>query len=183
MVFDLKSTVHIATTFDLDESTWIATMRDAARESPVSVLTEGIFGRTRELYKRVSEFNRLEGADVHDELAHRPYWWLVSCGDELAKRCAHATGQPIQSLDVLIDAPPVKLEVDINMDVVMRSGVVRKLGDVSPVAESLAHRQFDNHVKRVRIFVRPRYRDILKPLLRDARLVREAIQAVQKEVV
>ncbi|MEP4685846.1 MAG: metal-dependent phosphohydrolase, partial [Rhodopirellula bahusiensis] len=62
---------------------------------------------------------------------------------------------------VLIDAPPVKLEVDINIDIVLRSGDVATLGDVSPVASVLANRQFDNHVKRVRVFVPEWVRDRL----------------------
>ena len=45
--------------------------------------------------------------------------------------------------------PPVKLEVDINIDVVARDGNVRALGDVSPVASALAQQQFDDQVKRV----------------------------------
>jgi hypothetical protein len=59
----------------------------------------------------------------------------------------------------LIDAPPVKLEVDINIDVVGRDGGVRPLGQVSPVASVLASRQFDDQVKRVRVFIRPDLRD------------------------
>ncbi|MGB1706199.1 MAG: metal-dependent phosphohydrolase, partial [Rubripirellula sp.] len=52
------------------------------------------------------------------------------------------------------DAPPVKLEVDIDVDVLGRDGTVRTLGEVSPVASALARQQFDNQVKQVRVFVR-----------------------------
>jgi hypothetical protein len=63
--------------------------------------------------------------------------------------------------DVIVDAPPVKLEVDIQMDVRDSSGNCRPLGQVSPVVEALAKRQFDSHVKRVRVFVRPDVRQAL----------------------
>jgi hypothetical protein len=55
--------------------------------------------------------------------------------------------------DVLIDAPPVKMEVDIAIDVVGGDGGVSSLGSVSPVVNALAHHQFDSQVKRVRVFV------------------------------
>lgn len=183
MVFDLKSLVKISSTFDLDEAAWIASMRDAAFDTDSQILSEGLFGRTRQLYKRVAEFNVLDRADLHRELAHRPYWWLVACGNELARQCSILLGHHIHGNEILIDAPPVKLEVDINMDVVMRGGEVRKLADVSPVAESLAHQQFDGHVKRVRIFVRASLRDSIAKLLQDDRLIQDAIETINREVV
>ena len=38
----------------------------------------------------------------------------------------------------------------------------RPLGDVSPVVSTLARKQFDDYVKRVRIFVHPRLADDLR---------------------
>ena len=61
--------------------------------------------------------------------------------------------------DVLIDAPPVKLEVQFQLDVRQRDGSYRTLGELSPVVHALATKQFDDIVKRVRIFVRPELRD------------------------
>jgi hypothetical protein len=71
----------------------------------------------------------------------------------------------IHAADILIDAPPVKLEVDINMDVIGRDGAVRTLGDVSAVASALAERQFDDQVKSVRVFVRPDLRAALQSVM------------------
>ena len=71
----------------------------------------------------------------------------------------------IHPADILIDAPPVKLEVDIDIDVLGRDGTGRTLGDVSPVASALARQQFDNQVKRVRVFVREDLRAALKRCL------------------
>jgi uncharacterized protein len=183
MVFDLKSLVKVSATVDLDESSWIASMRDIAYDTDTQNLSEGLFGRTRQLYKRVAEFNVLDRGDLHRELAHRPYWWLVACGDELARRCSIELGRHVHGNEILIDAPPVKLEVDINMDVVMRSGSVRKLADVSPVADSLAHQQFDGHVKRVRIFVRPALREAVGVILQDGQLILDAIETINREVI
>ena len=80
---------------------------------------------------------------------------LVASSEKLAERVAKLTGIAIHAADLLIDAPPAKLEVDINLDVVHRDGQVRSLREVSPVAAALADNQFDNYVKRVRLFVRP----------------------------
>jgi hypothetical protein len=111
---------------------------------------------------------------------------LVACCERLAAQLAARTGIAIHAADILIDAPPVQLEVDIDIDVVCRDGRVRALGEVSPVASALAQQQFDNHVKRVRVFVR----DDLRPLLREQlgstawqeELMR-ASQTLEKELV
>jgi len=71
----------------------------------------------------------------------------------------HKTGVPVGPHDVLIDAPPVKLEVQFQLDVRQRDGSYRTLGELSPVVHALATKQFDVIVKRVRIFVRPELRD------------------------
>ena len=71
-------------------------------------------------------------------------------------------GVPVDTDEVLIDAPPVGLEVQFNVDVYYPElDTYRKLGDVSPVVKTLAQRQFDDFVKQVRVFVSPR----LKPLI------------------
>ena len=59
--------------------------------------------------------------------------------------------------EVLVDAPPAELEVDFDIEVFFpKQSVYRRLGDVSPVVRTLAQEQFDDYVKRVRIFVHPR---------------------------
>ncbi|WP_322975295.1 HD domain-containing protein [Aporhodopirellula aestuarii] len=149
---------------DLSEAAWIDSLKKVSRVvshasgsgddlGPQATLTEGLFGPTRGLVKLAAEFNVESGDEVHSLLARRPYWWLVACSRRLAVSISRAIGREIDPTMVLIDAPPVKLEVDINIDVVGRGGEVMALGDVSPVASVLANRQFDNHVKRVRVFV------------------------------
>ena len=85
--------------------------------------------------------------------------------EKLAERISSRTGIPIHPADILLDAPPVKLEVDIDVDVLGRDGPIRTLGDVSPVASALASRQFDNQVKQVRVFVRDDLRLPLRHVL------------------
>ena len=59
--------------------------------------------------------------------------------------------------EVLVDAPPAELEVDFDVEVYFaKPDQYRRLGDISPVVRTLAQQQFDDYVKRVRIFVAPR---------------------------
>lgn len=161
-VFLLQNRIDLVSTLRMTDSQWIAMLRRGAEGSVAEPLVEGLFGTTRCLYKRVAEFNVIDGGLVHRRLARKPYWWLVTCAERLAQQLSQSTGLAIHAADVLIDAPPVKLEVDINMDVISRDGSVRTLGDVSPVASALAERQFDDQVKRVRVFVRPDLREKLQ---------------------
>jgi hypothetical protein len=72
------------------------------------------------------------------------------------------TGVAIGRDDVLIDAPPVKLEVQFDLRVRIRDGSFRNLVELSPVVQSLATEQFDALVKRVRVFVAPHLKDALR---------------------
>ena len=161
-VFLLQHRIDLPGSLDLDDSHWTAMLRRAAEGSVAEPLVDGIFGPRRRLYKRVAEFDVVSGVEVHSRLARRPYWWLVACAERLAASLSAQTGCSVHAVDVLMDAPPTKLEVDINIDVVARDGAVHTLGDVSPLASALAHRQFDNHVKRVRVFLRPEVRETLR---------------------
>lgn len=177
--------VDVAEWMDLSESAWVSRFVDAAdqRGGPVKSLADGLFGPTRKLLKRAAEFNVESGEDMHQMLARRPYWWLASCSQPLATSISDAIGKPVEPELVLIDAPPVKLEVDINIDIVLRSGEVATLGDVSPVASVLANRQFDNHVKRVRVFVPEWVRDCLADLPGDSmrRWLTAAVAETEKQ--
>ncbi len=183
MVFELRDSVDLIGTMDLDDAAWISRFLEISAQHQANSLAKGLFGASRALYKSVAEFNTLDRPDIHGALAHRPYWWLVACGNELARQLSIKLGIEIGGHQLLVDAPPMKLEVDINMDVVLRDGRVRKLGDVSPVAHALANRQFDGHVKRVRIFVHPSIRSKVGTLLSDDTWVRDAIETINQEVV
>ena len=55
----------------------------------------------------------------------------------------------------------------------------RPLGEVSPVIRSLATEQFDDYVKRVRIFAHPRIVDQLRALGNLSELLDQAIQQTE----
>ncbi|TWT93993.1 hypothetical protein Pla52n_58220 [Stieleria varia] len=175
-VFLLQNRMDLEASFHLTQSEWITLLQRAAEGSIAEPLVQGIFGRRRELYKRVAQFSVNAGASLHQKLARRPYWWLVACSERLAELISQSTGVMVAAADILLDAPPVKLEVDINVDIVSRDGTTASLGDMSPVVAVLAHRQFDDHVKRVRVFVRPALRDQLRQRLPDAQSWAEQVE-------
>lgn len=178
-VFLLRDSLELAGMYDLDDAHWVARIREVAVGSPAEPLVEGLFGPRRRLLKRAAQFNVLDDPERHRQLAHRPYWWLVAASGALAERLSRRLQVPLSSGDVIIDAPPVKLEVDINVDVIDSGGRARPLGQVSPVVEALANRQFDSHVKRVRVFVPEAVRDALP----DRRLDPEDLEAATESVV
>jgi hypothetical protein len=67
------------------------------------------------------------------------------------------------------------LEFDVQIHF-PKEGCYRALGDVSPVVQTLARQQFDDYVKRVRIFAHPRLAKDLRGLPRLSALVGEAIE-------
>ncbi len=185
-VFLLANRLDLESTLRMTDDIWINHLRRAAAGSVVETIAEGLFGARRRLYKRAAEFNIIDGTMVHRRLARKPYWWLVALSERLAELLSRRTGFVVHATDVLVDAPPVKLEVDINIDVVARDGTVRPLGDVSPVTSALAQQQFDNHVKRVRVFLRDDLRDGIANATNPFNwndLMMETIQSVETEIV
>ena len=119
-------------------------------------LMEGLFGSTRKLFKRVANYSCFESESVFRCLAHRPYPELVEIGGRLAEAISKQHGIELGHDEILIDAPPVGLEVQFNVDVYYKqTDKFIQLGDVSPVVSTLATRQFDDYVKQVRVFVAP----------------------------
>lgn len=173
-IYLLRERLDLAAMMDLDDTQWIGRLRRAAEGTVAEPLVEGLFGGRRRLLKRIAQFNVLDQPSQHHLLAHRPYDVLANASGLLAQYLSRQVDMPLGLADVIIDAPPVKLEVDIKMDVVSRSiaekntepnaGLSRNpngeavnwrpLGEVSPVVNVLARQQFDGHVKRVRVFVR-----------------------------
>ena len=75
-------------------------------------------------------------------------------GNDIALLILHVAND---RFGMLVDAPPMELEVDFDVDVnFVKERKFRRLGDISPVVRTLAQEQFDNYVKRVRIFAHPR---------------------------
>lgn len=186
-VFHLRDQIDLQASLRLTDAEWVSTLVRAAAKGDAEPLADGLFGPRRMLFKRLAEYSVMDGHAIHQKLARRPYWWLVACAEELAQQLSRKHRLLIRPTDLLIDAPPVKLEVDINIDVVGRGGEVRPLGDVSPVASALANRQFDDQVKRVRVYVLPDVRAKLGSALSANSELTEtlaaAIETVEKEVV
>ena len=99
-----------------------------------------------------------------------------ACAEQFAAIASTALGRVVAPHEVLFDAPPVDREVQFNVDVFFpKEHRYRTLGDVSPVVRTLAREQFDDYVKRVRMFVHPRLRADLAAIPRLSELVSAAI--------
>ncbi len=123
-------------------------------------LALALWGRQRELYKRLAQFTLSDSPEVFAAIARRPYAELVRLSGLLAERLSRGLPTPLHPLDIIIDAPPVKLEVQFNVDVRQSAShnstsAFVSLAEVSPVVRALATEQFDSFVKRVRIFIAP----------------------------
>jgi HD superfamily phosphohydrolase len=149
---------------DMDDATMKESLVEHSRGKDWERCIQGLFGMRRSLYKRVAQFDRLVEPDLHRALARRPYPEIIAIGNRLCAAISASLGNAIHSHDVLIDAPPVKLEVQFDLRVRQRDQTMRELGEVSPVVQALATQQFDDLVKRVRIFVAPERREAIRRL-------------------
>ncbi|MCO6044527.1 HD domain-containing protein [Aeoliella sp. ICT_H6.2] len=155
-VYDLENELDWGLIFSATDEQFASHLLAVGQGRPAEGLVRSLFGGQRQLYKRVGQYSLLDSPAVYELVARRPYEWLVNCSTRLAERIADKTGEVVASHDVLIDAPPVKLEVQFNVDVYSsKANTYRPLGEVSPVVRTLAREQFDNYVKRVRVFASP----------------------------
>lgn len=160
----------------MTEQPMITELKHAAEGSPAGDLLEGLFGASRRLYKRVAQYSLLEQRPLYDRLARRPYPWLTACSEHFAAAASTALGQVVAPHEVLFDAPPVEREVQFDIDVYFaKEGKYRPLGEVSPVIRTLAQEQFDDYVKRVRIFAHPRIAAALRGLANLSEVLHRAI--------
>lgn len=131
----------------------------ATQGTPWEKLTGGLFGPLRQLYKQVAEWGALNAPDVYQAIAQRPYPQLIELAGAVEQWLEQRTKMEFRPGDVLIDAPPPGREVEFRVDIFDAAARdYRPLATVSPVIEALAKRQFDDAVKRVRVFVHPRLR-------------------------
>ncbi len=149
-----------------DESLYLYLKKNAESAGHCSalILLDGIFGSNRSLYKRVRQFSVLEDPDLYKKLAGRPYSELCEISVLFADRLnemfqQEETGKAAvfraEHFDLLLDAPPIDKEVEFRIDVYYpREKQYRPLSEASPVIRALAREQFDDYVKRVRIFAK-----------------------------
>jgi len=155
--FDLHPRLELKSFFQLSEGESINRLLEASAGTRTAPLLDALFGAKRELYKRVAEFSLYQVPETYRLLARRPYGYLVRCAETLAEQLAAALGERVEPTDVLLDAPPPDREIEFNVEIFFpKEGVYRPLHTVSPVVEALARTQFDDYVKRVRVFAHPR---------------------------
>jgi HD superfamily phosphohydrolase len=166
--------------FRMTEQPMIAALLAAAGEGPARELLSGLFGPTRQLYKRLAEYSFFQQQELYLRLARRPYPWLAACSEALAAELSRRLARRVAPHEVLFDAPPVGLEVQFNVEIHFpKEDRYRPLGEVSPVVHTLARRQFDDYVKRVRIFVHPRLVDAARELADLPELLTAAIDKTE----
>ncbi len=166
--------------FRLTESEMIGTLRRAAGNGPAGELLDGLFGPSRRLYKRLSQYSFFEQPDLYSRLAGRPYPWLAACAEHFAGVASTALGRVVAPHEILFDAPPMHREVEFKVDIYYpKDDCYRPLSEVSPVVRSLAREQFDDYVKRVRIFCHPRLAAPLRKLSNVAELLLAAFDRME----
>jgi len=169
--------LDLDTLFRLGEQEMIDMLLEAARDGPARDLLIGLFGPTRQLYKRAIECSIFQHREIYEQLARRPYPWLAACSEQFADLISRKLARRVAPHEVLFDAPPVQLEVEFNVDVYFpNEDCYRTLGEISPVVSTLARKQFDDYVKRVRVYVHPKLLDELRSLGDLTSTLEETIQ-------
>jgi HD superfamily phosphohydrolase len=164
--------------FRLTEGPMIELMIKVGGQGAAGELIEGLFGPHRRLYKRLAQYSVYDSDSdgMFAQLARRPYPWLAACAQQFAHEASTALGRIIAPHEILFDAPPVEREVDFNIQVYFsKPNEYRPLGAVSPVVRALGT-QFDDYVKRVRIFAHPRVVEDLQSLPQLSELLQRAIE-------
>ncbi|MEM7235711.1 MAG: HD domain-containing protein [Planctomycetota bacterium] len=159
--FGLHDRVDLTEFFRLSDADWIGRALSVAPPEEREIL-DGLFGSRRRLYKRVNEYSFFEDEELYNCIARRPFDWLVRLAAELASHLS-ANGGSIGAHELIIDAPPVEKEVEFHIEVFSpKSKTYRQLESISPVVRTLAKEQFDDYVKRVRVFAHPRHVERLR---------------------
>jgi len=145
-----------------DDQSFAAWLLKSSIGTPAEPLAAGLFGPTRRLFKRAGSFDARHSPSVHRALAGRSYPAMAKVSARLAEMLSPRLGRTVAAETLIVDAPPVEREVEFRLQVreehPSMSGprcTWRPLEDLSPVVRSLAHEQFDDLVKRVRVFAAP----------------------------
>lgn len=151
--------------FRLAEGPFVEALQQSAVGTPAAELMSGLFGPRRQLYKRLAEFSYFQQRHWYLQIARKPYPWLAALSERFAVAVSRRLGRTIPPHEILFDAPPQHREVEFNVEIFFpKENVYRPLGEVSPVVHTLATKQFDDYVKRVRIFVHPALIEDLRSL-------------------
>ncbi|MCU0720126.1 MAG: HD domain-containing protein [Pirellula sp.] len=140
---------------EYDEARMKQSILQMSKNQPWESCAQGLFGSHRNLYKRLVEFDSQNGPFWHQKLSRLSAQELRETAGKLASEISKKIGVACCPFDLLIDTPPASLDVQFRMEVLLRNGQFRPLGDISPMVQALATQQFDETVKRVRIFASP----------------------------
>jgi HD superfamily phosphohydrolase len=157
-VWNLRDAIDPASLVRLDDRGFVDALGTLAAGTSAAPLVDGLFGSHRRLFKRMASYDALRNPAIHRGLAGRTYDDKVAIAGRLAAAVSRRAGIAVGVDDLLIDAPPAEREVEFRLTVrEPREGESsiaswRRLEELSPVVRSLAHEQFDDLVKRVRIF-------------------------------
>ncbi|MEZ6058860.1 MAG: HD domain-containing protein [Planctomycetaceae bacterium] len=174
--YESHRSVDLAKLFRMTEPELIRTLCRAAAGTDAATLIDGLFGSRRCLYKRLAEYSIYQQADLYRDLRRLPYSSLVKCSNRLVELLNNSASLNLRPLDVLIDAPPVHREVEFQVDVYFAAErIYRPLKDVSPIVDAMSRTQFDDCVKRVRVFASPAVMDSLRTASSLEQLVRAAV--------
>ena len=180
--YELHTQLNRRDLFEMTEPEMIRQLCEQARGTPAEVLLMGIFGPKRLIYKRVAEYTLHEDSEIYARLARKPYELIIRYCTEFAQRLQSMRGTSFGACDLLIDAPPVHREVEFNIPIYYpRQKVYRRLDEVSPVVAALARTQFDDIVKRVRIYAHPRIAEELRGVTNLQQILIEAINGVDRD--
>ncbi len=150
--YELSARLDLPALFTQGDAEFIRSLCITGEGTPVAPLLDGLFGSKRRLHKRVCEFSHAQQPDLYRALAGRPYVELQELTASLIATVCGSLGPT----DLLIDAPPTHREVEFRVDIYSpKENVYRPLSTVSPVVAALAQTQFDDYVKRVRVFAAP----------------------------
>ena len=154
--FELHQSLDLKTLFQQSEFDVIRELRLAATGTIVASLLDGLFGPKRRLHKRVLELSLYQTPELYRRIAGRPYAELLHVARRLSERVACELSCEVLPIDLLIDAPPLHKEVEFKVDIYHpKERKYHPLSHVSPVVNALARTQFDDYVKRVRLFAEP----------------------------
>lgn len=161
----LHQSLDLDAMFRSTEQTVIAELIKTAGDTGAAELLDGLFGSTRRLYKQLAQFSLFSSPETYERLRQRSYGELAGYSGKLADLFGHKLGCRVAPHEVLIDTPPLSREVEFRVDVYFpKEDAYRRLDEVSPVVRALAQEQFDDYVKRVRVFAHPRIATSLNEL-------------------
>lgn len=155
--YELHRSLDLKSLFQQSESDVIRELRTKATGTCVEPLLDGLFGSKRRLHKRVVELSHYQTPQLYCQIAGRSYADLLDLASRLSNRISREISCDVGPTDLLIDAPPLHKEVEFKVSIYHpKEKKYRPLSDVSPVVNALARTQFDDYVKRVRLFADPR---------------------------